>query len=202
MEKQREKLLYLLKRYAFKKGEFILSSGRKSSYYIDARTVTLSSEGAYLCARVILDLIKDKKVSAIGGPSVGADPILGAIATLSHIERIPIKTFIIRKELKPHGRKREIEGPDLKKGEEVILIDDVVTTGESLIRSMRILKGMGINVKEAICLVDRQEGAEENLKREGLKLISIFKSKDFLRALKKSKNPQSSLITAIKNRLQ
>ena len=188
MEREKKRLLYLLKRYAFKKGGFILSSGKRSSYYIDARVVTLSSEGAYLCAKVIFDLIKPacrqagmKKISGIGGPSLGADPILGAIAVLTHIKKLPIKTFIIRKEPKSHGRTRQIEGPDLKKDSSIVLIDDVVTTGESLLRSMRILKDLGVNVKEAICLIDRQEGAEENLKREGLRLVSIFKLKDFLK---------------------
>jgi len=181
MKRERRRLFYLLKKYAFRKGEFILSSGKKSSYYIDARVVTLDPEGAYLCAKIILDLIKGKEISAIGGPSLGADPILGAISALSYTKKLSLKTFIIRKEPKSHGRRRLIEGPDLKRGDSVILIDDVVTTGESLLRSMKILKRMGVKVKKAICIVDRQEGAVENLKRADLKLVSIFKVEEFLR---------------------
>jgi len=185
MEKEKKRLFYLLKKYAFKRGKFILSSGKESSYYIDARAVTLTSEGAYLCAEIILDLIKpctfEEASSCIGGPSLGADPILGAIAALAYLKGLNLKTFIIRKEEKSYGRRREVEGPDLVKGESAILIDDVVTTGESLLRAAKILKKMNINVKKVISIVDRQEGAEENLKREGLELVSIFKAEDFLK---------------------
>ncbi len=181
MKKEERRLFCLLKRYAFKRGDFTLSSGKKSLYYIDARVVTLSPEGVYLCAKIIFEKILDEKISALGGPCIGADPILGAIAIYSFIKKTPIKTFIIRKEPKAHGRKRLIEGQDLKKGDSVILIDDVVTTGSSLLKSKEILAEIGVKVKKVICLVDRGEGARENLKKEEIELVSIFKIEDFLK---------------------
>ena len=172
------RLLALLKKEALKKGRFVLSSGKVSNYYLDGRIITLTPEGAYLVASIILDLIRKENISAIGGPTLGADPIVGAIAALSHLKRIPIKTFIVRKAAKGHGTQRQIEGPALKKNSSVILVDDVATTGKALIEARHALEGLGVVVKKAIVIVDREEGARENLAKEGLKLESIFKKKD------------------------
>ena len=172
------RLLALLKKEAFKKGRFVLSSGKVSNYYLDGRIITLTPEGAYLVASIILDLIRKENISAIGGPTLGADPIVGAIAALSHFKRIPIKTFIVRKAAKGHGTQRQIEGPALKKNSSVILVDDVATTGKALIEARHALGSIGVVVKKAIVIVDREEGARENLAKEGLQLESIFKKKD------------------------
>lgn len=173
------KLLALLKREALKKGRFVLSSGKLSNYYLDGRIITLTPEGAFLVASIILELIKAKGIDAIGGPTLGADPIVGAIAALSHIRRFPIKTFIVRKQAKGHGTQRRIEGPALKKDSKVILVDDVATTGKSLVESKQVLEKMGLRVVRAIVIVDRLEGARENLARVSCKLESIFTIKDF-----------------------
>lgn len=172
------RLLALLKKEALKKGRFVLSSGKTSNYYLDGRIITLSAEGAYLAASIILQMIKDKGIAAVGGPTLGADPIAGAVAALSHLQKIPLKTFIVRKNAKVHGAQRQIEGPALKEGERVILVDDVATTGESLIEAKEALDKIGVMVKEAIVIVDRCEGAGENLAQAGLKLESIFKIED------------------------
>lgn len=179
MKGSKEKLFRLLKKKALFKGKIVLSSGKASNYYLDGRLITLSSEGAYLIADIILDLIKQKKIDAIGGPTLGADPIVGAVAALSHIRKNPINTFIVRKTPKPHGRMRQIEGPVLKKNSRVILIDDVVTTGGALLEAKEALNKGGIKVAEAIVVVDRGEGAKENLAKGGLRLTSIFKARDF-----------------------
>lgn len=165
----------LLKQEALKKGNFVLSSGKTSTYYLDGRVITLSPKGAYLAASIILDMIKDKGAQAIGGPTLGADPIVGAIACLSHINNVPINTFIVRKAAKEHGAGRQVEGPAIKKGSKVILIDDVATTGKALIEAKQALDCLGVIVIEALTIVDRCEGAEENLKKAGIKLKSIFK---------------------------
>lgn len=175
----KKKLLVLLKKNALKRGRFILSSGKASNYYLDGRVITLSSEGAFLVASIILGLIKDKQVDAIGGPTLGADPIVGAIAALSHINHTPIRTFIVRKGAKGHGTARQIEGPALKKGSRVILVDDVATTGKALIEAKQALDKTGVIVRQAIVIVDRDEGARENLAKAGLTLESIFEIKDF-----------------------
>jgi len=173
------KLFKLLEKEALKKGDFTLSSGKKSSYYLDGRIITLTPEGAYLAANIILKLCEGKGISAIGGPTLGADPMVGSIAALSHINGTPIKTFIIRKSTKEHGAKRQIEGPKLKEEDKILLIDDVATTGKALIEAKEALAKVGIPCDYAMVIVDRLEGAKENLSQAGLKLESIFTIKDF-----------------------
>jgi len=175
----KQELFNLLKKKALKKGRFVLSSGKVSNYYLDGRVITLTPEGAYLTSGIILRMIKGKKIDAIGGPTLGADPIVGALACLSHINKIPIKTFIVRKAAKGHGTGRQIEGPALKKGSKVILVDDVATTGKALIEAKQALDRIGVETKYAIVIVDRCEGAKENLFKAGLKLESIFRIGDF-----------------------
>lgn len=171
-------LLALLKKEALKKGRFVLSSGKISNYYLDGRIITLSPRGAYLVASIILELIRGKNIDAVGGPTLGADPIVGAIAVLSHIQKIPLKTFIVRKSVKAHGMQRQIEGPELKKNSRVIIVDDVATTGGALIEAKEALEAVGAIVEGAIVIVDRNEGASQNLAKPGLRLDSIFKIED------------------------
>lgn len=174
----RSKLLELLKKEAYFRDKVVLSSGKESDYYIDARRVTLSAQGVYLCAKIILDMVKGDSLNAIGGPTLGADPMLGAIAVLSLEGGNPLNTFIVRKEPKGHGKKQQIEGPPLEAGNRVVLIDDVATTGKALLQSVDVLKAMGVNVPQAICIVDRMEGAKEALAQKGCELTSIFKISD------------------------
>ena len=175
----KKRLFALLQKEALKKGHFVLSSGKISNYYLDGRLISLSPEGAYLVASIILDMLKDKKISAIGGPTLGAVPIVGSIAVLSYLNRRPIKTFIVRKNAKGHGRKRQIEGPALKKKSRVILVDDVATTGGALIEAKAALDRAGLCADKAIVIVDRCEGAKANMRKAGLSLESIFTIKDF-----------------------
>ena len=175
----KSKLLELLQREALKKGTFVLSSGKTSSYYLDGRIITLTPEGAYLVASIILDRIKDTPVDAVGGPTLGADPIVGALAVLSFQKKIPLTTFIVRKQAKEHGTQRQIEGPALKPKSSVILVDDVATTGKALIEAKEALQNLGMKVLRAMVIVDRNEGAKENLAQAGLTLESIFSIKDF-----------------------
>ncbi len=173
------RLLALLKKEALKKGDFILSSGKTSKYYLDGRVITLTPEGAYLVAAIILEMIKDKQIDAVGGPTLGADPIAGAVAALSYLNKIPLKTFIVRKAAKAHGAGRQIEGPMLTANSKVILVDDVATSGKSLIEAKEALGNIGINADKAIVVVDRLEGAKENLAKAGIALESIFTIGDF-----------------------
>jgi len=172
-------LLALLDKEALKRGNFVLSSGKTSNYYLDGRVITLTPEGAYLVASIILELLKDKKIDALGGPTLGADPIVGAVACLSHMKNIPLKTFIVRKATKEHGMTRQIEGPEIKKGSRVILVDDVATTGKALLEAKHALDKIGVIADTALVIVDRCAGATENLSKEGLQLESIFSIKDF-----------------------
>ncbi len=177
----KEELLQELKNNVFFKERIVLSSGKVSNYYIDGRLSTLSAKGAYLCGKIILEMIKDEDIDAVGGPTLGADPIAGAVAALSYQSKKPINTFIVRSSPKTHGKMRHIEGPPIKSGSKVILIDDVATTGKSILQSIEVLKNEGIKVEKAIVIVDREEGAVENLARQNCSLIPIFKASDFLK---------------------
>jgi orotate phosphoribosyltransferase len=175
----KERLYRLIKERAYHKGEIRLASGKMSHYYIDARAVTLSSEGAFLVGSLIFELVQDLKIAAVGGPTMGADPIVGALAAISFQHNHPINTFLIRKTPKPHGRMLQVEGPLLEAGDEVVLLDDVATTGGSLIDSIAILRKLDIRVEKAIVIVDRGEGAKESLAKNRCELISIFQASEF-----------------------
>jgi orotate phosphoribosyltransferase len=177
----KERLLQILKKEAFFKEKITLSSGKQSDYYIDARRVTLSAEGAYLCAKIILDMVKDDSYEAIGGPTLGADPLVGAIGVVSFQANKPTKTFIIRKAPKAHGKQQQIEGPLLSDGAKVVLVDDVATTGKAFLESLEVLKKMNIKAVKCICIVDRKEGAKEAVAKEGCELVSIFAIDQFLK---------------------
>jgi orotate phosphoribosyltransferase len=180
VKEYKRRLLQFLKQKALKHGRVLLSSGKVSNYYLDGRLVTLSSQGAYWVASIILDLIKDKKITAIGGPTLGADPIVGAVISLAAIKGKKLGGFIVRKGTKKHGMQHLIEGPRLPKGSRVVLVDDVVTTGGSLIAAKIALARLGVKVDCAIVIVDREEGARENLAKAGCRLISLFKKRDIL----------------------
>ncbi|HAH20609.1 MAG: orotate phosphoribosyltransferase [Omnitrophica WOR_2 bacterium GWF2_43_52] len=177
-EKLKKQLLALLKKEAFREGEIVLSSGKTSPFYIDGRCVTLNAEGAYLTAALMFDILKKEKFEAAGGLTLGADPIVGALAAVSFIKKKPFKTFIIRKTPKAHGRRRQIEGPSLKAGSRVILVDDVATSGKSFVESIEILRQEGFLVDTALCIVDRQEGAAGALAQKNCQLISLFTPQD------------------------
>lgn len=177
---EKKRLLAILKEQSFFKEKIILSSGKESDYYIDARRVTLSAEGAYLAGKIILDMVAEEEFDAIGGPTLGADPMVGAVASLSFQQGKPCDTFIIRKSAKAHGKQQQVEGPLLPEGARVILIDDVATTGKAFIESLDVLHSMNIQVVKAICIIDRAEGAAQAVEAKGCALHSIFTADDFL----------------------
>ena len=181
LAKEKEKLFSILKKDAFFKERILLSSGKESDYYFDARRVTLKAEGVYLTAKIMLDNLKGINYDAVGGPTLGADAILGAIGVLSFQANKPINTFIIRKSPKSHGKKKQIEGPDVPQGSRVVLIDDVATTGKAFVESIDILTQAKIRIVSALCIIDRQEGAKETLAKYGCPLVSIFKAQEFLK---------------------
>jgi orotate phosphoribosyltransferase len=181
VKEYKSRLLKLLKTKALKRGRVVLASGKVSSYYLDGRLITLSSQGVYLVANIILDLIRNRRITAIGGPTLGADPIVGAVIGLASKRGKKLNGFIVRKSAKRHGMQRLIEGPPLPQGSRVILVDDVATTGSSLIEAKKALDRQGIKTECAIVIVDREEGARENLARANCRLLSIFKKKDFWR---------------------
>jgi len=158
---------------------FKLSSGKLSRYYLDLKRVTLDPEGGYLIGNLVYDMVKPFEINAIGGLTLGADPIAYATALISHQKGSPLKPFVVRKEPKGHGTKRQIEGNVLP-GERVVVVEDVVTTAASSLKAVKACREYGLEVVAVCCIVDRNEGGRENLEKEGLKLYSLFTIDDFL----------------------
>ncbi len=160
----RERLKELLKARSLKIGDFLLASGRRSKYYFDSKLTTLTSEGAHLTARCFLEVIRREGIEAqaIGGMTLGADPIVSAVAALSHVEGPPLDAFIVRKEPKGHGTMQWIEGP-VSPGQKVIVVDDVVTTGGSTLKAVERAQEFGLEVVAVMALLDREEGGTETL---------------------------------------
>jgi orotate phosphoribosyltransferase len=175
----KQQLLELAKKYAYQRKKVILASGRESDFYIDVRKISLMSEGAYLIANGIWEQLKGMEFDAVGGPTLGADPILSALGYHVHVQGEALNLFIVRKEAKEHGTKRVYEGPELKQGARVVLVDDVATTGGSVIKAYEQLKPMGIQPVAAFVVVDREEGAKENFDKLGIPLYSLLKKSDF-----------------------
>ena len=158
----------------------VLTSGRTSNYYIDAKMTTLDPEGASVIARLILEEIKSLEVDAIGGFTLGADPMVSAVAALSADTERPLPAFIVRKEPKKHGERKMIEGP-FQKGWRVVIVDDVVTTGGSTLKACQAVEEEGGKVVLALALVDRLEGGRENLENKGYRFLSLLTREDLLK---------------------
>ena len=176
---KKKSLLPILKRLSYKKKRVVLSSGKVSNYYFDGRITSLSSEGSYYIASIIINMLKKEKVDAIGGLTLGADPIVGAVVALSYTQKNPINGFLVRKETKKHGMQNLIEGTPLKKSSKVVIVDDVVTSGGSTIKAIEAVQKIGCKVVRVIAIVDRLAGAKENIAKYNCKLESIFTIKDF-----------------------
>jgi orotate phosphoribosyltransferase len=178
----REHLLNLLATNSFRLGEFTLSSGGKSDYYIDCRTTTLHAQGAELTGKVFLELIQQKgwKPRAVGGLTMGADPIVVATSVISSQGGSPIHGFLVRKAEKSHGTGRRVEGFQ-EKGARVVIVDDVCTTGGSTIQAVEAAREFGFEIAGVACLVERLEAggrpAVENAASPA-SFISVFTSND------------------------
>jgi orotate phosphoribosyltransferase len=174
---ERSRLRKLLLEKSYREGTFTLTSGAASDFYIDGKQTTLSAEGAYLCGRLLYRVIADhhEKISAVGGMTLGADPLVTAVSIVSYLENNPIPAFIVRKESKGHGTDNYIEGKNnLQPGSLVAVVEDVVTTGGTLITVIDRLEKEGFAVGLAATIVDRQEGGAQNLAARGYPLVSIF----------------------------
>jgi orotate phosphoribosyltransferase len=156
----REQLLQLLAANSFRLGDFTLSSGIKSDYYIDCRTTTLHAQGAELTGRVFLELFRQQGWSpvAVGGLTMGADPVVVAAAVISAQAGVPVHGFLVRKAEKAHGMGRRIEGFQEKKAK-VVIVDDVCTTGSSTIQAIEAAREFGFEIVGVACLVEREEAA-------------------------------------------
>lgn len=173
LEADGRRLKELIKEKSFQYGDYTLSSGLKSNYYFDGRMTTLWPEGAYLVGKKVFALVKDAGIDAIGGPTLGADPIVAAVALVSHLEGKTIPAFIVREGKKQHGTKRGIEG-HLPTGGTVAIVDDVITTGGSIFHAIESVEAEGCRVGKVIVLLDRNQGGAEELRRKGYDFIAIL----------------------------
>jgi orotate phosphoribosyltransferase len=173
----RHKLLDLFCQLAYQEGDFVLSSGQRSSYYINGKQVTLHPQGALAMARLLLPLLPED-TQAVAGLTLGADPIVSAVSVVSVYENKPIPALIIRKEAKGHGTMAYIEGPSLPQGAKVVVLEDVVTTGQSALKAVERLQAAGYTVNRVISLIDRLQGGGALYESAGLQFAALFTIED------------------------
>ncbi len=179
----RARLLALLTRLSFERRKVTLSSGKESDFYIDCKKTALTAEGHYLIGRLLLAEVRRRapEVKAVGGLTLGADPLASAVSLTSWLEEQPLQAFIVRKEPKGHGTGQWIEGlSGLEKGARVAILEDVLTTGASTLRAVERAELAGLSVAGAFALVDRQEGGREAVEAKGCPVVALFTRQDFI----------------------
>jgi len=174
----RDRLLKDLQTDAYRKGDYTLSSGKKTNHYVNCKPVSLSGEGSILVGTLLLDLVEDETL-AIAGLTLGADPLVTSVAMTSWLDqtkRTKLDALIIRKEAKDHGTTSQIEGRLPVQGCKVCVLEDVVTTGESAMKAVRVLREAGYRVEQVLSIVDRQENdeADDLFEKENIEFISLF----------------------------
>ncbi|NEP07231.1 MAG: orotate phosphoribosyltransferase [Okeania sp. SIO2G4] len=169
----KQELLDLLCNLAYREGDFVLSSGQRSSYYINGKYVTLHPQGALAIGRLLLSMLPED-TQGVAGLTLGADPIVTAVSVVSAYENRPIPALIIRKQAKGHGTMAYIEGPSLEANARVVVLEDVVTTGASAMLAVNRLREASYQVHRVFALVDREQGGRELYQKEGLQFESIF----------------------------
>lgn len=183
----KKRLIELIIEKAFKYNEepiFKLASGNISKYYFDCKAVTLHPEGMHLIGNIIFELIKDLNIKGIGGLTLGADPIAYAVAYTSYLKGKPIEAFTVRKAPKGYGTMQLIEG-NVKKGDRIVIVDDVITTGKSTIEAINKAKEEGLEIVKVIALIDRQEGGKEAVESLEYKLDSIITRDEIMQYYKR-----------------
>jgi len=179
----RQKLLDMLCNLAYREGNFVLSSGQSSSYYINGKYVTLDPLGALIIGRLLLSMLPED-TEGVAGLTLGADPIVTAVSVVSAYENRPIPALIIRKQAKGHGTMSYIEGPVLEANAKIVVLEDVVTTGASAMMAVNRLREAGYQVNQIFALVDREQGGKEFYEKEGILFESIFTISDLQENLK------------------
>lgn len=175
---KKERLKQIILEKSLKRGSFILASGAHSNYIFDLKPTLLDPEGASLAAELFLERLSPD-VTAVGGLELGACPIVSSVCVVSHTQKRPLKTFYVRKAQKDRGTKKQIEGCDLQKNDIVVIAEDVTTKGGSVIEAIKAVRAEGCSVTKVFSIIDRLQGAEKNLKKEGVELESLFTKNDF-----------------------
>jgi orotate phosphoribosyltransferase len=172
------RFLDLVRRRALKFGDFTLASGKKATYYLDGKQVTLDAQGLRMLSEGLLDLLADVEFDAVGGMSIGADPIVGGVLTVAAERGRELRGFLVRKEAKGHGTQRYLEGP-VEPGARVAIVEDVVTTGGSSLLAVERVKEFGARPVVVAAIVDRLEGGRANFEKLGLEFRSLLTIRDF-----------------------
>ena len=190
IQEMKERLGEIILEKSFKYSEnppFTLASGKQSNYYFNCKPTTLDPEGMNLIGAIIFDMLKDTGITAAGGLTLGADPIANALAVISYQKGKPIKSFIVRKDVKDHGTKSAIEG-SVSPGDKIAIIDDVITTGGSTITAIEQARKAGLNIEMVITLIDREEGGRENILKHVDNIKSILTRTEIMRLRAKKIN--------------
>jgi orotate phosphoribosyltransferase len=174
----KQALVAILREKALRFGDFTLASGKKASFYLDCRKVTLDSRGANLIAEGMLDLLGASMPDAVGGMAIGADPITAAVITVAGQKGLHMKGFIVRKEAKSHGTGRDVEGP-VEQGDRVYIVEDTVTTGGSSLLAIEKAEAAGLQVLGVLAVIDRLEGGREAFAARGYSLQTLLTVRDF-----------------------
>src|SRR3954462_14311883 len=182
-------LVKLLAERSAKIGEFTLASGKKSNFYIDARLTTMSPEGLSIIGTLGLSAIADAgwEVDAVGGLTLGADPVSYAISYASAFTTHPLRAFTVRKEAKTHGTAKLIEGP-LYDGDRVLVVEDVITTGGSALRAIMAVRNAQMHVVGVLGLIDREEGGRAEIEKIGVPVVGLVTAREILSLLKDQKS--------------
>jgi orotate phosphoribosyltransferase len=187
----KKRLIELIISRTFKytdKPTFRLASGRMSSFYFNCKPTTLHPEGMYLIGNLMYEVIKGRrswKVKGVGGLTLGADPVANAIAYTSYLKGEPMEAFVVRKEPKKHGTMQWVEG-EVKKGDKVLIVEDVITTGGSSIKAVKRAKKCGLKVAGVLTLIDRQEGGKEAIEKLGIPCKALLTKEEIFEEFKKT----------------
>jgi orotate phosphoribosyltransferase len=173
-----ESLKALIHEKALRFGDFTLASGKKASYYLDCRQITLDAQGARLVGARMLALLQGDLPNLVGGMAIGADPITAAILTLAGVQGLALRGVMVRKEPKQHGTGKLVEGP-FHEGESIAIVEDVVTTGGSSLLAIERCEAVGLKVQRVLAIIDRLEGGREAFAARGYELTTLFTIRDF-----------------------
>lgn len=181
MDKNKAGLRQILLEKSVRTGNFVLSSGKSSTFYVDARLTTMSPEGMTLIGQLGLNTIRDHAWDAesVGGLTLGADPVSFAISYTSAATDRPLRAFTVRKEAKQHGTGNLIEGP-FKSGDKVVVIEDVITTGKSALQAIDSIASMNGQILGVLSVVDREDGGREAIEARGYPVVALFKISELL----------------------
>ncbi|MEG2173373.1 MAG: orotate phosphoribosyltransferase [Desulfovibrionaceae bacterium] len=185
MTEYKKRLAQLLVEKSYREGDFTLASGRKSEYYFDCRVTALHPEGSWLIGtlfnQLLLPLQEREGIKGVGGMTLGADPLVSSTTVISHQNKRPLAGLLVRKEAKGHGTGQFVEGlANFQPGDKVAMLEDVVTTGGSLLKACKRVQDAGLTIVAVCTILDREEGGRELLKQEGFDLLALYTRKELV----------------------